>query len=120
VLEATVAAMEGLGAQRGRIRAAVGPSIAQAAYEVGPEFEAAFLARAPADASFFQRPEPAARPRFDLAGYVLARLGALGLAAVESQAQCTFATPERFFSYRRSRVMAEPDYGRQISAIVLA
>ena len=47
VLEATLAAMEGLGARRGRIEAAVGPCIGQPAYEVGFEFEQEFLAARP-------------------------------------------------------------------------
>ncbi len=47
VLEATVDAMEALGARRDRIRAVIGPSISQRAYEVGPEFVDAFLADDP-------------------------------------------------------------------------
>jgi polyphenol oxidase len=120
VLEATVAAMEGLGARRDRIAAAVGPCITQPAYEVGPDFEQDFLARDPASAPFFSRPpaDQQARPHFDLAGYVLSRLVRAGLAPVAS-APCTYAGKEDFFSYRRSRALNESDYGRQISAIVL-
>ena len=118
VVEAAVAAMIGLGAERGRIRAAVGPCIGPEVYEVGPEFEAELVARDPASARFFAgRPEE--RPRFDLPGYVVHRLGALGLAAVERCAPC-YRDESLFFSYRRSCARGEPDYGRQISAIVVA
>jgi hypothetical protein len=119
VLTATVEAMESLGAVRGRICSAVGPCIGQSAYEVGPEFEAVLLAQDPANARFFDRPAEGARARFDLPAYAAARLSKLGLAAVEVRAPCTFSS-ESLFSYRRSRARGEPDYGRQLSAIVVA
>lgn len=119
ILESTIAAMEGLGASRRRIRAAVGPCIGQTAYEVGAEFEAEFLARDPANARYFVRPTPEARPHFDLAGYVAHRLQRAGLAAVERCSPCTFAGESNLFSYRRSVQRQDADYGRQISAIVL-
>jgi YfiH family protein len=121
VLEATLAAMEGLGARRDRIEAAVGPCIMQPNYEVGPEFEHEFLTRDPSSAPFFSRPQddPQGRPHFDLPGYVLQRLKRAGLAPVDA-ASCTYAGAEDFFSYRRSRAdRGENDYGRQISAIAL-
>jgi polyphenol oxidase len=119
ILEATIACMERAGASRARIVAAVGPCISQAAYEVGPEFETAFTAVDPTFAAFFQRPAPEARPRFDLPGFVLARLAAAGLQGIEYAAHCTYADAGRFFSYRRMTHANESDYGRQISAIVL-
>ena len=118
ILEATIAAMERLGARRQRIVAAVGPCIGQDAYQVGPEFEQAFLQHDPASARFFVRPEPGARPHFDLAGYAWRRLERAGVAGNQIS-KCTFANDTAFFSYRRSRALGEPDYGRQISAIVL-
>lgn len=120
VVEAAVAAMVGLGAARERIVAAVGPCIGPEAYEVGPEFEAELVARDPDSARFFSREQPRERPRFDLPGYVEHRLRASGLAAVERCAPCTYRNESLFFSYRRSRARGEPDYGRQISAIVVA
>lgn len=119
ILEATVGAMEALGARRARIRAALGPCIGADAYEVGPEFEARFLAAAPANARFFRRPESAARGHFDLPAFVLERLSRLGLDTVESAHACTYADARRFFSYRRSTHEQAPDYGRQVSAIML-
>jgi hypothetical protein len=110
--------MERLGASRRRIVAAVGPCIGQAAYQVGPEFEQAFLAHDPASARFFVRPAPGARPHFDLAAYAWQRLERAGVSGNQIS-KCTFANDAEFFSYRRSRVLGEPDYGCQISAIVL-
>ena len=119
ILEAAIVTMEGLGADRGRIRAAVGPCISQPNYEVGPEFEAEFLARNPANARYFVRPTEGARPRFDLSGYAADRLRAAGICEVAQQSPCTFSDESNLFSYRRSRKLGEPDYGRQISAIVV-
>jgi hypothetical protein len=118
VMDATVAAMERLGARRERISAAVGPTIGQDSYEVGPEFEREFLTAAPQSHQFFHTC-PDQRPRFDLAGFCRARLEAAGVGIVEVASPNTYAEESRFFSFRRSTHRMEPDYGRQISAIVL-
>lgn len=117
VLEATVAAMERLGAARGDIRAAIGPSISQRAYEVGPGFFETFTDDDPAAARFFAG-GPGDRMLFDLPGYGLARLRAAGVDA-EWTGHCTYRDPGRFFSYRRATHAGEADYGRLIAAIVL-
>jgi YfiH family protein len=119
VIESTLLTMEKLGARRERIRAAVGPSIGQAAYEVGPEFEAEFLGRDAANAQFFSRQGRNCRPHFDLASYCAQRLLHAGVGTVRTLAPCTYAHGDDFFSYRRSRAQNVADYGRQISAIVL-
>jgi YfiH family protein len=119
VTDATIAAMESLGADRARIHAAIGPCIAQGSYEVGPEFRDAFLAEDAASEDFFAIPAPGAKPHFDLSGFVAARLRAAGLAAVEPLGRDTYAD-ETLFSYRRCCHRGEGDFGRLISAIALA
>ena len=119
IAEAVLEAMEGLGAARGRVHAAVGPCIGPDAYEVGPEFEAEFLAHDPANARFFARPDAHSRPYFNLPGYVALRLQQACCAGVTVANACCYTLHEDYFSYRRSRVRGEADYGRQISAIVL-
>ena len=119
VLDATVAAMTELGAGPARIVAAVGPCIGWASYEVGPEFPAPFLAEDAANAAFFIPAERAGHHRFDLPGYVARRLARLGLGEVGRSGGDTAAEPDRFFSYRRSRLLGEGDYGRALSAICL-
>jgi polyphenol oxidase len=119
IIDAVVEAMEGLGARRGRICAAIGPAISAAAYEVGPEFEAAFLADAAANSRYFVRAAPGARPHFDLPGYCRERAQAARLAHVDVSSLCTYRNESLFFSFRRSIHCGEPDYGRQISAIVI-
>ena len=119
ILEAAVHAMEALGARPDRIRTAVGPCIGQGAYEVGPEFKTSFLEHDATSRDFFTQADAGGRPHFDLSGYVARRLGQLGLAEVSTFGACTYARNDDFFSYRRSGSRREPDYGRQISAIVL-
>jgi polyphenol oxidase len=118
VLEATLAAMEALGARAASVRAAVGPTISQRAYEVGPEFFDRFSAEEAGYDRFFA-PGQGDRLRFDLPGFVLARLRVAGVADAGWIGACTFSEPERFFSYRRSTRAGEPDYGRLISTIRL-
>jgi YfiH family protein len=118
VLENTVAAMERLGADRGRMIAVLGPSIGPENYEVGPEFIERFVAADPDNEAYFS---PVAKPRhalFDLNRYTVDRLRKAGIAA-EALNRCTYAEEDLFFSYRRATHRAEADYGRQISAIVL-
>ena len=119
VLEATVAAMEKLGAARARIAAAIGPLIRQPNYEVGAEFVDRFTAQDAANARFFA---PSARENhamFDLPGYIKARLERAEIQGVEDLGLCTYAEPARFFSYRRTTHRGEPDYGRHVNAIAL-
>ena len=119
VLEATISAMMRLGARPARIRAALGPCIGPQVYEVGPEFEARFIAADPGYARFFRRPGTEMRAVFDLPGFVLERLARAGLDTIENCTACTYANESRLFSYRRATHRGEPDYGRQVSAIVL-
>ena len=119
VLEATISAMEMLGARRARIAAAVGPCISQANYEVGPEFIARFTAEDPANARFFVPSDRAGHHRFDLEGYVAHRLRAASVDRIETLGACTYAREADFFSFRRTTHRGEKDYGREISAIVL-
>ena len=120
VLEATIAAMEKLGADRSRIAVALGPMIRQANYEVGPEFIARFREADDANVQFFVPSGRADHALFDLAGYASARLARAGIETIDDLRLCTYAEPERFFSYRRMTKRGETDYGRHINAIVLA
>lgn len=116
VVEATVSAMTGLGADRGRIAAVVGPTISLRAYEVGPEFLDTLLAEDRDFARFFADGK-SDRAHFDLPGFVLHRLREAEVGSAEWVGACTYSDPERFFSYRRTTHAGEPDYGRLISVI---
>lgn len=119
VTDAAIAAMEKLGARRQDIKAAIGPCISQENYEVGADFAGPFIAADPANGDFFV---PSHRPghlRFDLGGYLLRRLAKAGIADAERLPACTYARESDFFSFRRATHRGEPDYGRQISAVML-
>ncbi|GEM73723.1 peptidoglycan editing factor PgeF [Sphingomonas aquatilis] len=118
VTDATIAAMEKIGARRDRIAAAIGPCIARASYEVDEGFLARFTAVDPENERFFASGRDG-RYQFDLEAYVTHRLAAAGLARVEALGLDTYAQPDRFYSYRRATHKGEPDYGRQISLIGL-
>jgi YfiH family protein len=118
VVESVVALMETLGAKRARMRAAIGPCISQASYEVGPEFRERFVADAAKNSQYFVSSTRDAHWRFDLPAYVAARVTASGV-AVDSIAACTYEDEEGLFSFRRATHRAEPHYGRNLSAIML-
>ena len=118
VLEETVQQMEDLGAARTNITAVIGPSISQRNYEVGPEFRAQFMDVDSTHRQFFS-PGKEGRFQFDLPAFGMHRLQSFGVGKVNWTRHCTYADPDRFFSYRRSVHQSEADYGRLISAIQL-
>ena len=118
ILDATLDAMEGLGADRTSIIAVIGPTISQRAYEVGPEFLDEFLAEDPDNHRFFANGD-GGRYMFDLPAYGLHRLRQAGVGHAEWTRHCTYSEPERFYSYRRATHAGEADYGRLISVIRL-
>lgn len=118
ILEATLDAMEALGAKRESTRAVIGPSISQRAYEVGPEFLDRFVADDPDNTRFFANGE-GDRYQFDLIGFGLHRLRTAGVAEAAWTGHCTYSDETRFYSYRRSVHRKQADYGRLISAIRL-
>ncbi len=119
VTDATIAAMEALGAARTRIAAAIGPCIARASYEVDAGFADRVCAEDPENERFFTEGQRTAHFQFDLEGYVAARLAAAGIGRVEMLGIDTYSDEDRFFSFRRATHRGEPDYGRQISLIGL-
>ncbi|MGR3515285.1 MAG: peptidoglycan editing factor PgeF [Paracoccaceae bacterium] len=118
ILEATLDAMEALGADRSTTTAVIGPSISQRAYEVGPEFFERFQDDDPENAQFFANGE-GDRMQFDLIGFGLDRLRRAGVKSASWTGHCTYSDAKRFYSYRRSVHQREADYGRLISAICL-
>ena len=118
VTDATIAAMERLGARRGRISAAVGPCIGQQSYEVDEAFRDRFVEAEPYNERFFTA--NGEKPHFGLEAYVVSRLIGAGIEEVEALHLDTYADPDRFYSYRRATHRGEADYGRQLSAIALA
>ena len=119
VLEAALEAMEKLGASRGRIVAAIGPCISQDNYEVSWEFRDRFLELGLKHRRFFVPSGKEGHYRFDLPAYAAHRLAEAGVTQVENLGICTYPPENGFFSFRRTTHGGEPDYGRQVSAIML-
>lgn len=118
VLEATVAAMEGLGARRADIVAVLGPTISGRVYEVGPEFVGRFRAAGEDIGRWFRPSDRPEHAYFDLPAYIVHRLTAAGVVARDI-GLCTYSDDRRFFSYRRSTHRREADFGRHLAAIAL-
>lgn len=116
VTDSAILAMEALGARRERIAAAIGPTIARASFEVGPELVARFVADDPANEGFASD-GPGGALHFDLEAYVAHRLAAAGVPRVAALGLDTYADAGRFYSYRRATHRREPAYGRMIAAI---
>lgn len=119
ILEATVDAMVALGARPEHIRAAIGPCITGASYEVGPEFRERFIETEAEWGRFFHPSQRAGHHFFDLPAFAVHRLGAHGVTQVEALGTCTYQQSDSYFSYRRATHRQEADYGRNLSAIAL-
>lgn len=118
VLEATLDAMEDLGADRSNTVAVIGPTIGPAAYEVGPEFMDRFMDEDTENGRFFSGGK-GDRVQFDLPGFALWRMRSAGIGDAQWLRHCTYSNPRLFFSYRRSVHEKQADYGRLISTITL-
>jgi YfiH family protein len=119
VIEATVTAMEKLGAARQRIIAAAGPMIRQPNYEVGQDMMDRFVSIEPNTVRFFKKGERPEHFMFDLGGFIASRLRRARVEQIEDLGHCTYADPAQFYSYRRTTHRSERDYGRHINAIAL-
>lgn len=119
VLESTVYAMEEYGVKAETIRAAIGPCIGKRSYEVGEDFAKPFLEQDPESERFFMAGAKAGHLMFDLAGYCASRLYECGVNKVAITGADTFAREKDYYSFRRATHRKEPDYGRQISVIVI-
>jgi YfiH family protein len=119
VIGQTVNAMLALGADSQTIHAAIGPCIGPKSYEVSTEFREKFLSR---DANFTRYFAAGMRPEhflFDIRAFVRMLLAEAGVDHVNTLENDTYIEEDTFFSFRRTTHKEEPDYGRQISAIML-
>jgi len=123
ITDSTIKAMTALGSDLDNIHAVLGPCISQTSYEVGHDYRDAIVAEKDSFDRFFQlgplKPDGTRRPHFDLKRFILAKLRAAGLTKIDALADCTYAQPEEYFSYRYNTHQGISDYGRNISAIML-
>jgi len=118
VLSSTVEAMCALGANKANIAAAIGPCIAQRSYEVGAEFRETLVKENAGNGAFFGKSATDSL-LFDLRGYVRSKLAEAGITHINTLENDTYSEEDDFFSFRRTTHRREPDYGRQVSAIML-
>lgn len=118
VLENTIVAMEQLGATRANIMAAIGPTIHQPSYEVSLPFRDNFITKNSGFGLFFLPGADKSHLQFDLPGFVKSQLEKANISRVWNSDIDTYAS-EDHFSYRRATHKDEPDYGRQVSAVML-
>lgn len=119
VIEATIAAMQQLGATPATMIASVGPGISQTSYEVDSAFYQRFLDQSPDNSAYFLPAPRLEHYLFDLKGYAVNRLQKAGISHINVLADDTYLQEDMFFSFRRTTHRGEPVYGRQISAISL-
>lgn len=119
ILESTVKTMIDHGAALETIRASIGPCIGPKSYEVTLDFAAPFLNDNPDSDHFFKSAHKDGHLMFDLPGYIASRLAGCGIRSVSITGLDTYAQENGYFSYRRTTHQGEPDYGRQISALVI-
>lgn len=118
VMEAAIKSMQTLGASPENMIAAIGPCISKDSFEVGPDFEKAFLDISPWCANLFEDGE-GDRLKFDLKQYAVSRLIRAGVGKCEAIEDDTVSQPEKYFSFRRSKTEGASDYGRNASSIML-
>lgn len=118
ILDQMVKTMIEMGSNPSDIIATLGPTIGPDHYEVGPEFVDNLKTLSPENSKFLRPSARKDHAMFNLPGYSVERLTTLGVKASWT-GHCTYKNADRFFSYRRMTHKNEPDYGRQISAIML-
>jgi len=118
ILDATVMAMVGLGADPKNIRAAIGPTISAINYEVGPETAAQITALDRTAEHHISIPDGKTREHFDIPGLLQEQLFGAGVGLVGDLGLCTYALPDRYYSHRWATHHGKTT-GRQISIIGL-
>jgi polyphenol oxidase len=85
---------------------------------VGGEFVERFVQADAENTLFFIPSAREGHAMFDLAGFIRMRLENAGVLMIDDIGVDTYSD-ERFYSYRRSVHLGEPDYGRHVHAIAL-
>ena len=99
--------------------AVIGPCISKNNYVVKNDFYEKFISQNPLNSKFFEKIEDG-NYLFDLRGFINDELLSLNVKNIENVNVDTFSQSENFFSYRRSIVKGEKDYGRCISVILMS
>ncbi len=102
---------------KNKIYACIGPCIGRRSYEVDGKFYKKFLIQSKYNKKYFAK-KKRGKKLFNLRKYVADQLTALNVKTDHVNFD-TFKEKNYFFSYRRSSILKEDDYGRCISVIKL-
>ena len=117
IIKNTISKIKKIGKQN-IIYASIGPCIGKKSYEVGLEFYTKFISKSKKNKSYFSYKNKT-KKLFNLRKFVYDKLTEHKV-FVDHVNHDTFKERNNFFSYRRSSVFQEDDYGRCISVIKLA
>ena len=106
-----------LGSKKEDIIAVIGPCIGKRNYEVGNEFKDKFIRKNKKNSIFFKIKQK--KIYFNLVKFIQNQLISFGIQKIDVIRKDTFDIKNNFFSARRSIKKNEPDYGRNISVIML-
>jgi len=118
VIRNTVKKFEELNSNIDNLIAVVGPCIGKESYEVKINFYEKFIAQNLKYEEFFKKTEDE-KYIFDLRGFINKKISDSNIKNIENIVMDTFSKKEFFYSYRRSCVDKEQDYGRCISVILM-
>jgi len=119
VIESAIEQMVKNGATVSRILAAIGPCIGVESYEVDAKFKRLFVKKDNQNEIYFYKGKRQGKYYFDLSSYLKYKLERAGVEYISTLSYDTCADTENFFSYRRSVLKGEDNYGRGISLIAL-
>ena len=118
VIKNTVKKFNELNSNNNDLIAAVGPCINKKNYEVKADFFEKFISQDKNNENFFNKIS-SGKYFFDLRGFINKELSNLNIKNIDNIEMDTFSEREFFYSYRRSRLNREQDYGRCISVILM-
>jgi YfiH family protein len=118
VIQNTIRKFKELDSNIDNLFAVIGPCIRKENYEVKIDFYEKFINQNPKYEEFFKK-NVNDKYIFDLRGFINNKISDLNIKNIENIEMDTFAALETFYSYRRSRLNNEKDYGRCISVILM-
>jgi len=118
IIRNTVKKFNELNSNNNDLIAVVGPCISKKNYEVKADFFEKFIVQDKNNKNFFDRAS-GKKYFFDLRGFINKELFNLNIKNIDNIEMDTFSEKEFFYSYRRSRLNTEQDYGRCISVILM-
>jgi len=118
IIENTVKKFNELNSNNSDLVAVVGPCIGKNSYIVKKDLIEKFIAKNRKNQIFFKKIDNE-KYTFDLRAFINKKLLNLNIKKIENIQLDTFLDKKFFFSYRRSRIRKDKDYGRCISVILM-